>query len=320
MEEVYKLHYYIGIDLGGTNTKIGILDSQANIIESGGVKTDSDNMIRTLEMIWEESKRLLKKSNLKEEVIKGVGIGIPGPVVNRSIVTFFSNFNWDKNVNLKREFEKISNIETRIENDVNVIAQGEAIFGAAKNKKSSITVAIGTGIGGGIFINGSLISGNTGVGGEIGHMKLERDGKLCGCGQRGCFEAYASAKSLIKEAKDRLMLNKNNMLFDEIKGDVEILEAKHIFDCAKRGDKFSLDLVDYESEYLAMGIGSLLNIINPEVLVISGGISLAGDILLDSVKEKLKLYTMPPALENFEIVLGELGNEAGIKGAMALFY
>lgn len=314
------MHYYIGIDLGGTNTKIGILDSQGNVIASGGIKTDANNMIRTLEMIWEESKNLLKKSNLKEEVVKGVGIGIPGPVVNKSIVTFFSNFNWDRNVNLKREFEKISKIETIIENDVNVIAQGEAIFGAAKNKKSSITVAIGTGIGGGIIIDGNLVSGNTGVGGEIGHIKLEKNGKLCGCGQRGCFEAYASAKSLIKEAQNRLILNKNNMLYDEINGNINVLEAKHIFDCAKKGDKFSLDLVDYESDYLAMGIGSLLNIINPEILVISGGISLAGDILLNSVREKLKLYTMPPALENFEIVLGKLGNEAGVKGAAALFY
>lgn len=314
------MQYYIGIDLGGTNTKIGILDSRGNIIDSGFIKTDSNNMDRTLNLIWEKAKELLKKSEVGIEYIVGIGIGIPGPVVNKSIVTFFSNFNWERNVNLKREFEKITNIETRIENDVNIIAQGEAIFGAAKNKSSSITVAIGTGIGGGIFVEGKLISGNSGVGGEIGHIKLEKNGKLCGCGQRGCFEAYASAKSLIKEARERLKLNKNNMLYKEIDGNLEILEAKHIFDCAKKGDQFSLELVEYESDYLAMGIGSLLNVINPEVVVISGGISLAGDILLRSVREKLKLYAMPPALENFEIVLGELGNEAGIKGAVALFY
>ncbi|MDO4691000.1 MAG: ROK family protein [Fusobacterium sp.] len=314
------MSYYIGIDLGGTNTKIGVLDSGGNIVSLGGIKTDSNNMIKSLEQIWSEAKHLLKKINLKEEAVKGIGIGIPGPVINGSIVTFFSNFNWEKNVNLKKEFERITNIETRIANDANIIAQGEAIFGAAKNKKSSITVAIGTGIGGGIFLNGNLISGNTGVGGEIGHMKLEKNGRLCGCGQRGCFEAYASAKSLIKEAKERLKNDKDNLLFKEIEGNIDTLEAKHIFDCAKKGDKFSLELIDYESEYLAMGIGSLLNIINPEILVISGGISLAGNILLNAVREKLKLFSMPPALENFELVLGELGNEAGIKGAAALFY
>ncbi|MBQ3438037.1 MAG: ROK family protein [Fusobacterium sp.] len=311
--------YYVGIDLGGTNTKIGIVDKNGNIIQSSSIKTDSNNMIKTLHNIWEEIKELAEKSSIKPNTLKGIGIGIPGPVVNKSVVTFFSNFNWEKNVNLKEEVEKITNIETRIENDVNIIAQGEAIFGAAKNKKTSITVAIGTGIGGGIFIDGKLISGNTGVGGEIGHIKLEKNGKLCGCGQRGCFEAYASAKSLIKEAKNRLEFDKENMLYKEINGDLNLLEAKHIFDCAKKGDKFSLSLVEYESDYLAMGIGSILNVVNPEVLVISGGISLAGEILLNAVKTKLKLYTMPPALENFEIRLGELGNDAGIKGAVALF-
>lgn len=314
------MQYYIGVDLGGTNTKIGILDSVGNVINKVFIKTDSENMKKTLEAIWEASKILLKETNIEIEYIKGIGVGIPGPVVNKSVVTFFSNFKWGENINLKREFEELTNIETIIENDVNIIAQGEAIFGAAKNRSSSITVAIGTGIGGGIFINGKLISGNSGVGGEIGHIKLEKDGKLCGCGQKGCFEAYASAKSLIKEARERLENNKDNMLYNEINGNLDILEAKHIFDCAKKGDKFSLELVDYESDYLAMGVGSLLNIINPEIVVINGGISLAGDILLDSIKEKLKFYTMPPALENFEIVLGKLGNDAGIKGAVALFY
>lgn len=312
--------YYIGIDLGGTNIKIGVLNKSGKVIKNSVIKTDSNNMKKTLNNIWEETQKMLVELEIKKELLKGIGIGIPGPVINKSIVTFFANFNWEKNVNLKEEFEKISGIETRIENDVNIIAQGEAIFGAAQNTKSSITVAIGTGIGGGIFVNGKLISGNSGVGGEVGHMKLEKDGKLCGCGQRGCFEAYASAKSLIKEARERLEKNQDNMLYNEIKGDLETLEAKHIFDCAKRGDKFSLDLVEYESEYLAMGIGNLLNIINPEVVVISGGISLAGDIILDSVKEKIKKYAMPPSLENFKIVLGKLGNDAGVKGAVALFY
>lgn len=312
--------YYIGIDLGGTNVKIGVLNQNGEVLKNGMIKTDSDDMKKTLNNIWEEAKKMLFDLKIEKEMLKGIGIGIPGPVINKSIVTFFANFNWEKNVNLKEEFEKISGVETRIENDVNIIAQGEAIFGAAKNTKSSITVAIGTGIGGGIFVDGRLISGNSGVGGEVGHMKLEKDGKLCGCGQRGCFEAYASAKSLIKEAKERLEKNQDNMLYKEINGELDKLEAKHIFDCAKKGDDFSLALVDYESEYLAMGIGTLLNIINPEVLVISGGISLAGDILLDAVKEKIKKYAMPPSLENFKIILGELGNDAGVKGAVALFY
>lgn len=314
------MKYYIGIDLGGTNTKIGVVDSEGNLLNSKIIKTYShQNVDITLERIWETVKNLVSEKEISTSSISGIGIGIPGPVKNQSVVGFFANFDWKRNLNLKEKMENLTGIETKIENDVNIIAQGEAIFGAAKGKKSSITIAIGTGIGGGIFLNGNLISGMSGVGGEVGHMKIVKDGKLCGCGQQGCFEAYASANSLVKEAKERLQSNKNNLLFKEINGNLEKLEAKHIFDAAKKGDKFSQDLIEYESDFLALGIGNLLNIINPECIVISGGISLAGDQILLPIKEKLKKYTMPPALENLEIMTGILGNEAGIKGAVALF-
>jgi len=184
---------------------------------------------------------LLVKCDIPLFSVLGIGIGIPGPVKEQSIVGFFANFDWEKNMNLKEKMEKLTGIETRIENDANIIAQGEAIFGAAKGKKSSITIAIGTGIGGGIFYNGNLISGMSGVGGEIGHMKVVKDGKTCGCGQNGCFEAYASASSLVKEAKERLKLNEDNLLFKEINGNLDELEAKNIFDAARKGDEFSKD-------------------------------------------------------------------------------
>ena len=314
------MKHYIGIDLGGTNTKIGIVDAEGNLINSKIIKTNSHlNVDKTLERIWETAKKLVSEKEIPLFSVVGIGIGIPGPVKNQSTVGFFANFDWERNLNLKEKMENLSGIETRVENDVNIIAQGEAIFGAAKGKKSSITIAIGTGIGGGIFYNGNLISGMSGVGGEIGHMKVVKDGKTCGCGQNGCFEAYASASSLVKEAQERSKLNDDNLLFKEINGNLDELEAKNIFDTARKGDEFSKDLIEYESDYLALGIGNLLNIINPECIVISGGISLAGDEILLPVKEKLKKYTMPPALENLEIKVGVLGNEAGIKGAVALF-
>lgn len=314
------MDYYIGIDLGGTNTKIGILDKIGNIIVKTSIKTLSDKGVEiTLKRIWETIKELSNEKRIDISDIKGIGVGIPGPVINQSIVTFFANFNWEKNINLKEKIENITGIEAKIENDVNVIAQGEAIFGAAKDVSSSITIAIGTGIGGGIFINGRLISGISGVGGEIGHIKLVKDGKLCGCGQKGCFEAYASSKSLEKEAISRLEENKESLLYKRVKDNVELLETKDIFECANKGDKFSSDLIEYESDYLAMGIGNLLNILNPEVVVLSGGLSLAKDKILIPVKEKLKKYTIPPALNKLKILTGSLGNDAGIKGAVALF-
>ena len=283
------MNYYVGIDLGGTNTKIGILNIEGEIFKSTVIKTlSSEGAERTLTRIWEAARGLAEDLKIKESSIKGIGIGIPGPVINQSIVAFFANFPWGENVDIKAMMEKISGVETKLDNDVNIIALGEAKYGAAKGSKTSVTVALGTGVGGGIYVDGKLISGFMGAGGEIGHMKLVKDGKLCGCGQKGCFEAYASATGLIREATSRLIVNKQNLLYTMIEGKLDTLEAKDIFDAAKEGDKFSLDLVDYEAEYLAMGIGNILNIINPEKVVLGGGVAMAGDILMNPMKEKLK--------------------------------
>lgn len=314
------MHYYVGIDLGGTNTKIGILDIEGNIYESTSIKTLSANGAeKTLQRIWDSVKELAQKGNINLGNIKGIGIGIPGPVIDQSIVAFFANFPWGENVNIKAMMEKISGIETKLDNDVNIIALGEAKFGAAKGSRASVTIALGTGIGGGIYIDGRLISGFNGAGGEVGHMKLVKDGRLCGCGQKGCFEAYASATGLIREATSRLLVNKNNLLYTLIEGKIDSLEAKDIFDAAKEGDQFSLDLVDYEAEYLAMGIGNILNIINPEIVVLSGGVALAGDILMNPLKEKLPKYALAVVTKDIKFVQGVLGNQAGIKGSIGLF-
>ena len=314
------MKYYAGVDLGGTNTKIGILDIDGNIFKSSIIKTFSDRGVDdTLNRIWETIKNLVQELDIDIKNLSGIGIGIPGPVKDQSIVKFFANFPWEKNINVKELMEKISGVETKLDNDVNIIAMGEAKYGAAKSSSSSVTIALGTGIGGGIYINGSLISGFSGAGGEIGHIKLEKNGKLCGCGQRGCFEAYASATGMIREAVSRLAVNKSNLLYELIDKKIDKLEAKDIFDAAKQGDTFSLDIIDYETEYLAMGIGNILNILNPEVIVIGGGVALAGDILFNPLKEKLKKYVLPVALEDLKIVPGVLGNEAGIKGAVGLF-
>ena len=314
------MDYYVGIDLGGTNTKIGLLNIEGDILKSSIIKTlSSEGVDKTMERIWGVIQELAKETNINVEDIKGIGMGIPGPVEEQSIVAFFANFPWGTNVNIKEKLEKITGIETKLDNDANIIALGEAKYGAAKGSKSSVTVALGTGIGGGIYVNGMLISGFKGAGGEIGHMKIVKEGRLCGCGQRGCFEAYASATGLIREAVSRLTVNKQNLLYTMIEGNIAGLEAKDIFDAAKEGDAFSLDLVDYEAEYLAMGIANILNIINPETIVLGGGVALAGDILLNPLRKKLEKHALPVTLEDLKIVQGILGNEAGIKGAVGLF-
>lgn len=314
------MNYYAGVDLGGTNTKIGILNREGDILKSRIIKTlSAEGVDNTLERIWKTIQELAQELDLNIENIKGIGLGIPGPVLEQSIVAFFANFPWERNINIKEKLEKLTGIETKLDNDANIIALGEAKYGAARGSKSSVTVALGTGIGGGIYIDGKLVSGAKGAGGEVGHMKIVKDGKLCGCGQRGCFEAYVSATGLIREAVSRLTVNKQNLLYKMIDGDLMRLEAKDIFDAAREGDAFSLDLVDYEAEYLALGIANILNIINPEVVVLGGGVALAGDILLNPMREKMVKYALPVTLEGLKIVQGVLGNEAGIKGAVGLF-
>ena len=306
------MKYIAGVDIGGTNTKIGILDENGEILVKESIKTLSmEGAEKTMTRIWGKIKELMSSVNIDGADLKGVGMGIPGPVTDKKIVGFFANFPWERNLNISQMFEIISGKTTRLDNDVNVIALGEARYGAGKGSKSSVTIALGTGIGGGIYVDGNLISGATGAGGEVGHMKLVKDGKLCGCGQRGCFEAYASATGIEREAVSRLLVNKTNLLYEKINGDISRLEAKE-------GDSFSLEIVDYEAEYLAMGIGNILNIINPERVILGGGVAQAGDILLDRVKEKLPKYALAVTLNNFNIVLGTLGNDAGIKGAAAL--
>ena len=311
------MDYYVGIDLGGTNTKIGVVDKEGNKIFTTTIKTESiDGYETSLNRIAEILKENLKEYEIKLENVGGVGIGVPGPVVQSKIVKFFANFPWPENLDLAAEFEKRIGLKVKADNDVNVITLGEMWKGAGKGHGNVLGIAIGTGIGGGIIVDGHLVSGKNGTGGEIGHTKVVMGGKLCGCGQKGCWEAYASATGLIREAMGRLVVNKKNKLYEMTKG--RELEAKDIFDAAKDGDEFSLDIVDYEAEYLALGISNLLNTLDPEIVVLGGGVSLAGEFLTDRIEEKLKKYALPSALEGLKIVRAELGNDAGILGAAYL--
>lgn len=314
------MSYVVGIDLGGTNSKIGIVNEKGEILNSSIIKTQSeDGMKKCFNRIWKEVLRLCESMGLKKEEINGIGMGIPGPVEKGRIVGFFSNFPWEKGINVKDVIKEITGVENvMLDNDANVIALGEGRFGLGIGSNLSVTVTIGTGIGGGICSNGTLISGFKGAAGEFGHIKLVKDGKKCGCGQNGCFEAYASATGLINEAKERIKNRKESLIYKIVDGNIEKIQGKDIFDAGKKGDKLALELIDYEGEYLAMGLGNILNMINPEILILGGGIAQAGEILLNAVKEKLPKYALPIVLEGIKIVISELKDEAGILGAAAL--
>ncbi|CAM3134691.1 ROK family protein [Streptobacillus felis] len=311
------MKYYGGIDLGGTNSKIGILDETGKIVYSTIVKTESSlGYEESVKKLSDHIKFGLEKNGISYSDFVSLGIGVPGPIVNKSTVLMWANFPWPNNLNLAKEFENELLKPVFLDNDVNVITLGELWVGAAKGYKNVLGMAIGTGIGGGVVVNGEIISGKNGASGEIGHIPIEKKGRLCGCGKRGCFEAYASATGIARIAKDRLQVNKNNELYNLTYG--RDPEAKDVFECAKNGDKLSLDIVEETAEYLAIGISSALSILDSDIVVIGGGVALAGDFLIDKIKKYLPEYLMSSIVNNVEIKIAKLGNDAGIYGAAYL--
>ena len=313
------MKFFVGIDIGGTNVEIGIADNIGNILGKKSIKTEAKKGAEnTFNRIWEKVQELAEELKIDISKIEAIGMGIPGPVVKNSIVKIAANFSWGNNFNAKELMEKISGKPVKVENDVKVISLGEALFGAGRGYKNSITIPIGTGIAAGIIIDGKIVNGAGGVAGEFGHMVLEKNGYNCGCGLKGCLETYCSATGIVREGKRRLVDNKNNKLYECIGGNIEKLEAKHIFDLAKAGDQLCNEIVDLFCEKLAQGIGVLLNLLNPEIIILCGGVAKAGDIIVERIKKFIPNYALGLTLENLVFSFGELEEEAGIKGAIAL--
>ena len=313
------MNYFVGIDIGGTNVEIGILNAQGDILGKESIKTESKKGAEdTFNRIWNKTKELAEKLKIKVEDIEAIGLGIPGPVVNNSVVKIAANFSWNNDFPAKDLMEKVTGKPVKVGNDVKVIALGETLFGAGKGYKNSITIPIGTGIAAGIIIDGKILEGAGGAAGEFGHVVVNKEGYKCGCGLTGCLETYCSATGIVREGRRRLELDKNNALYEVIGGDLEKLEAKHIFDLAKKVDKFSSEIVDFFCEKLAEGVGMLLNIINPEIIIFTGGVARAGEIITDGVKKYLPKYALGMTMENLIFTFGKLEEEAGIKGAAAL--
>ncbi|MCK5779533.1 MAG: ROK family protein [Psychrilyobacter sp.] len=314
------MKYIFGIDIGGTNIKFGLINTDGKILLNDSIKTKSElGSDKTFDRIAEEIEKLRVEKNIEKSDILGVGMGIPGPVLNQETVVFFANFPWEENLNVSKLLGEKTGYKVKVDNDVNVITAGEVWQGAAKGHTEVLGVALGTGIGGGVISNGKLIAGIGGAGGEIGHMTIVPNGKLCGCGKKGCFEAYVSATGIERETESRLSINKKNKVWDiVVKKEIQKVEAKDVFDAAKLGDKFALDIIDYTTDHIAHGLSIVLHITNPKVVVIGGGVALAGDILFDRIREKIKAYSLPVCVEELKILPAKLGNEAGIVGAAAL--
>lgn len=313
------MKYYAGVDIGGTNTKIGILDNHFTILAEEKIPTLSHEGARkTFFRIWQTIINLLEKNNLSPEQLEGIGLGIPGPVVDQSIVKIAANFSWGNDFNAKQLMEDISQKNVVVENDVRAITLGEHLFGSGKGISNLIVIPIGTGIASGILLDGKVLSGSNGCAGEFGHIMVNEQGIKCGCGLTGCLETYTSAPGLVREAKKLLAERKCGGFYQHFATNLDALEAKHIFEFAQKGDELALEVVENFAKYLSYGLGVLINIFNPELIVLAGGVGKSADFIIEKVQKFLPHYALGVSLQNLQIKPSQLLDSAGIKGAAAL--
>ncbi len=308
--------YIFGVDLGGTSVKLGLFRTDGSLLSKWEIPTRSENSGENIlpDIASSLSGKLAEKGIAPEQVI-GAGLGVPGAVLgDRHVKPCVNLGGWGGDVAGK--LSEMCGFTVKAVNDANAAALGEMWQGGGKGCDNVVFVTIGTGVGGGIIVDGKLLSGVHGSGGEIGHMKIRTDeSELCGCGKRGCLEQYASATGIVRMAKKRLDACGRPSALREC-GEVT---AKDVFDCAKAGDELALAIVSDFGEDMGRALAAVSCVCDPEVFVIGGGVSAAGSIILDVVEAAFRAHAFPAA-EETRFELAKLGNDAGIYGSARLMF
>lgn len=304
------MKYCYGVDIGGTTVKMGLFEENGRILEKWEIVTNiADEGKAILPDIAASVLEKTKKHGLDKADIIGIGVGVPAPVTEDGVVNGSANLGWTYK-EVKRELEELTGIESVIGNDANVAALGEMWKGGGAGQKNMVMITLGTGVGGGVIINGKVITGEHGAGGEVGHICVNYDEPdTCGCGNHGCLEQYASATGIVRLAKKHLEKATKDTVLKK-----ESVTAKDVFDAVKAGDAVAIEVAEEFGKYLASGLVNLAVIADPAVFVIGGGVSKAGEILLPFIQ---KPYKEKAFFANREIgfKLATLGNDAGICGA-----
>lgn len=308
----------LGIDIGGTSIKGAIVSDKGEIITDkfslpivkGEEQTITINKLVKLVEDFLAANKAIK--------ISGIGIGIPGSLdTEKGVVDYSNNLRW-KNLKIVEIFKKTFDLPIKISNDANVATLGEAYFGAGKMYKNIVMITLGTGVGGGVVIDGKLFEGYLGKGTELGHTTLVYDGLPCSCGRKGCLETYASATALIRQTKEAMTKNKKSKLWDEVSS-IDEVNGKTVFDAMRKGDKVAAQVVDQYISYLAEGLLNFCNIFRPECIVLSGGIAKEGDFLTDKLTKYMEAQNFGyPYAPKTEIKIANLGYNSGIIGAASL--
>lgn len=308
------MKYCFGIDVGGTTVKLGLFDTQGTVLDKWEIKTRSENGgVNVLPDIAAAVKGKMEEKGIETADVVGAGIGVPGPVTNDGYINKAVNLGWNERFNVEEKLSSLLGLPVKAGNDANVAALGEMWKGGGAGAENVVFVTLGTGVGGGIIIGGKIVTGSHGAGGEIGHIHVEdNETDSCGCGNHGCLEQYASATGVVRIA---------NKLLKETEEDTVLrngeVSAKTVFDAVKAGDAFAIKVAEQFGKYLGTALANISAIVDPEVFVIGGGVSKAGDVLLEYIKK----YYVPTAFHGcretrFE--LAKLGNDAGIYGTARL--
>jgi len=311
--------YKIGIDLGGTNIAVGIVTEDGAILAKKSVKTGSQ---RPFEEIVKDmadcTLSLLEENNVSLDDVLHIGIGAPGSIdTANGVVVYANNFKYGENIPMAELLRKHIDKPVYIGNDANVAALGEVISGAAKGLKNAIMITLGTGVGGGIVINGQIYEGQHSAGAELGHIMIVQNGEPCSCGRNGCWEAYASATALIRQTAAAMKEHPDSIMNKDYT--LETVSGRTAFEAAKKGDAAGQEVVDKYIKYIAEGLIDMINIFRPEILIIGGGICNEGDYLLKPMREYINKYVYAGSrLPEQKIAVATLGNDAGIIGAAFL--
>lgn len=307
------MSYCFGIDIGGTTVKLGLFDVDGTIVDKWEIVTHTENEGEAIlpDVAAAVNAKMTEKGIEKEQVI-GIGVGVPAPVSEDGIVNGTANLGWTYK-EVKRELEESTGLRVKVENDANVAALGEMWKGGGRGHKDMIMVTLGTGVGGGVIVRGHILSGAHGAGGEIGHLCVNyEETDSCGCGNHGCLEQYASATGIVRLAKKKLASWQGETLLEP-----ENVSAKSVFDAVKEGDQAASEVAEEFGEYLGHALANLAVVTDPSAIVIGGGVSKAGEILLKFIE---KPFMDRAFFANKKVIfaLAELGNDAGICGAAKL--
>ena len=306
--------YAFGVDIGGTTVKLGLFGEDGSVLEKWEIPTDKKENGEhiLLDVAASIEKKLAEKKIAKDEVI-GVGVGAPGPIDSEGTVNHAVNLGWGV-FNIPNKLSALLALPVKAANDANIAAYGEMWKGGGAGCKDMVAVTLGTGVGGGIISDGRMITGTAGAGGEIGHIHIEdEEEECCGCGNKGCLEEYASATGVVRLARRRLAKDDAPSMLRE--GE---LSAKAVFDAVKEKDSVAIEVAEQFGNYLGKGLAMVAAVVNPEVFVIGGGVSKAGEILFDYICPAFEKYAFH-GCRDARFTLAKLGNDAGIYGAAGLF-